>query len=327
VEYRAHRLAGSVTGKILMASTGIVLQSDFTGGELAPSLTARVDLSKYQQGCRVLENFYVQAHGGAVKRQGFVLLDTLPDEARLVPFVFNVEQAYCLVFGENWLRVAVKEGFITDDGGNIYQIASPYTLEQAKTLSYTQSADVLFIACHGVPPQKLMRLAHNIWVFTPVNFGAPIATPNTFTVSGFGNNLNTPISYYVTAVNADGKEGNAIKASSTGPASNNWDVDSGVNLSWGAVDGGRMPTGFTRLSMTAGPALSPKFPASPTPTGICRRPCQKVCPSTATPLYREARMGFTRVLPGLTQRPDRSPSPCRCTECTNLRSPERVAGD
>ncbi|MDR3361874.1 MAG: hypothetical protein LBO64_03400 [Desulfovibrio sp.] len=221
-----------------MAATGIVLQSDFTGGELAPALTARVDLSKYQQGCRVLENFFVQSHGGAVKRQGFVLLDALPDEARLVPFVFNQDQAYCLVFGDGWLRVAVKGGFVAGNDGNVYQIESPYTLEQAKTLSYTQSADVLFIACHGVPPQKLQRLGHNNWMFTPMNFGPPIAAPATVTATAAGANLNTPLKYIVTALDADGKESNGTSfATVTGPASNNWETGNSVTVSWSSVAG------------------------------------------------------------------------------------------
>ena len=126
---------------------GSALQSDFTAGELSPSLLARVDLAKYSKGCRTLKNFLVQPHGGAVKRPGFELLDALPSEAVLAPFVFNNDQTYCLVFGEKWMRVATHDGFVLGDDDEPYEIATPYTLEQARVLSYTQSADVLFIAC------------------------------------------------------------------------------------------------------------------------------------------------------------------------------------
>ncbi|MDR1490600.1 MAG: hypothetical protein LBS65_09015 [Desulfovibrio sp.] len=155
---------------------GSVLQGDFTSGELAPSLSARVDLAKYGKGCRTMKNFLVQAHGGAVKRPGFELLDALPGEAALVPFVFNQDQTYCLIFGNGWLRVATHAGVILD-GDNPYQIDSPYTLEQARQLSYVQSADVLFIACHGVRPQKLKRLAHDHWEFEGMVFTAPLNPP------------------------------------------------------------------------------------------------------------------------------------------------------
>lgn len=153
------------------------LQGAFTSGELSPSLTARVDLAKYGQGCRTLRNMLVQPHGGAVKRPGFRLVDVLPGEAVMIPFVFNAEQSYVLVFGEKWLRVASYAGFIANAGNAVYQIASPYTLAQAKTLSWAQSADVLFLACHGVRPQKLKRLDHANWKFEAMTFVAPIGPP------------------------------------------------------------------------------------------------------------------------------------------------------
>ena len=211
---------------------GSALQSDFTAGELSPSLLARVDLAKYSKGCRTLKNFLVQPHGGAVKRPGFELLDALPSEAVLAPFVFNNDQTYCLVFGEKWMRVATHDGFVLGDDDEPYEIATPYTLEQARVLSYTQSADVLFIACHGIPPQKLMRLAHADWRFEAMVFTAPIAAPASVTVS-FTNGakdssgavspaqLVTPYTYYVTAINAAGKEsGVSAGANITGPSSN-----------------------------------------------------------------------------------------------------------
>jgi hypothetical protein len=160
-----------------MSGPGTALQGAFTSGELAPSLSARVDLDKYVKGCRTLKNFLVQAHGGAVKRQGFELLDALPGEAALVPFVFNQDQAYCLVFGQRWMRVAMHDGFVLSAGGAPYQIESPYTLAQAKEFSSVQSADVLFIACRDIAPHKLQRYGHTDWRFKAMSFTAPIEPP------------------------------------------------------------------------------------------------------------------------------------------------------
>lgn len=157
-------------------SPGISLQSDFTAGELSPSLLARVDLAKYSKGCRTLRNFMVQSHGPAVKRPGFQLLGDLPGPAVLIDFVFNNDQAYALIFGEKWLRVATHDGFVMS-GATPYQIASPYTLNQARQLSCVQSADVLFIACQGVAPQRLIRLGHASWQFQAMTFTAPILAP------------------------------------------------------------------------------------------------------------------------------------------------------
>ena len=225
------------------------IQGAFTSGELSPSLSARVDFSKYGQGCRVLRNFLVQPHGGAVKRPGFLLVDALPGEAVLKPFVFNTEQAYCLVFGQNWLRVATPQGFIVKDDGAIMHIETPYSLYNARQLSVAQSGDVLFLACQGVAPHKLMRLGYNNWNFEPMRFDCPLASPGSVAVS-FVNGarksdgsvspatLLTPYEYMVTAVDADGKESEASASSSlTGPASNNWQAGDYVQVSWAAVSG------------------------------------------------------------------------------------------
>ena len=225
------------------------IQGAFTSGELSPSLSARVDFSKYGQGCKTLRNFLVQPHGGAVKRPGFMLVDTLPGEATVKPFVFNTEQAYCLVFGQHWLRVATPQGFIVDDNGAIMHIATPYSLYNAQRLSIAQSGDVLFIACQGVAPHKLMRLGHNRWQFEVVRFECPIASPESVTASFVNGarksdgsvspaSLLTPYSYTVTALDENGKESEAaVLALITGPASNNWQAGDYTQVAWVAVEG------------------------------------------------------------------------------------------
>ncbi|MDR1947618.1 MAG: hypothetical protein LBQ51_10715 [Desulfovibrio sp.] len=289
-----------------MAGPGTALQGAFTSGVLAPSLQARVDLDTYVRGCRTLKNFLVQAHGGAVKRPGFELLDILPGPAVLVPFVFNLDQAYCLAFGEQWMRVATHDGFVLS-GGAPYQRTSPYTLAQARELSYMQSADVLFIACRDVVPHKLKRYGHADWRFEAMSFVAPMPPPAwdsktvtnysyakayksgqayySYTVpdsnpeDGYNNSytayvpinydlyqqtatdtwvpniqfvngakmsdgstspaqLTTPYTYFVTAVDADGKESElSAGADITGPASNNWQGGDYIVMSWQAVAG------------------------------------------------------------------------------------------
>ncbi|MDR1658952.1 MAG: hypothetical protein LBR94_01250 [Desulfovibrio sp.] len=254
-----------------------------------------------------LKNFLVQAHGGAVKRQGFELLGALPGPAVLVPFVFNQDQAYCLCFGEKWLRVATHDGFVLGNGGSVYQIASPYTLARARELSHVQSADVLFLACRDVAPRKLKRFGHADWRFEVMTFTAPMEAPawsetkevttyshslaynsgeaytreSTWYEDGEGGGgyydayspinealyrrtattttakdisfvngavksdgssspaqLITPYTYYVTALNGDGKESELSEgAEITGPSSNNWQGGDYIVMSWKAVEG------------------------------------------------------------------------------------------
>ena len=52
-----------------MAEAAPILTS-FNAGELSPLLEGRVDLAKYQSGCKVLENFVPTVQGPAIKRSG-----------------------------------------------------------------------------------------------------------------------------------------------------------------------------------------------------------------------------------------------------------------
>ena len=225
------------------------LQGSFTAGELAPTLSARVDFAKYGQGCKRLQNFVVQPHGGATKRPGFTLLDTLPGEGRLIPFIFNADQAYCLVLGEYWLRIATEAGFIAVGDASVVHLPSPYSLQEAKNLSWVQSGDVLFLACANKVPHKLQRLSHRDWQFVAMSFTCPVAAPKsvaaTFVNAAKKSDgtaspamLVTPYTYVVTAVDPNGKESVASqKTSITGPASNNWQAGDYMQVSWAAVAG------------------------------------------------------------------------------------------
>jgi len=227
----------------------LTLQPSFTGGELAPSLTARVDMSQYAQGCRTLKNFRVQPHGGAAKRPGFLLLDALPGPAALLKFSFNAEQSYCLAFGDHWLQVFTTAGPVLNAQGQVYHISTPYSLAQARRLSSAQSGDTIFLAVHGVAPTKLMRYGHADWRFEALTFAAPLSAPAWNTIQ-FVNDahksdgsispaqLTTPYSYFVTAVNVNGKESDrAGSANITGPAPNNWQSGDYIRMSWYYVPG------------------------------------------------------------------------------------------
>ena len=214
----------------------LTLQPSFTGGELSPSLAARVDLAQYAQGCATLRNFMVQPHGGAAKRPGFLLLDVLPGPAALLKFSFNVEQSYCLAFGEKWLRVFTPKGPVLDDEHNVCHIPTPYTLAQARRLSSAQSGDALYLAVHGTPPARLMRHGHADWRFEAMTFKPPIAAPASAAASGSSG--PTPYGYHVTALDSKGRESElSTPALINGPASNNWTAGAAITVNWSPVPG------------------------------------------------------------------------------------------
>lgn len=89
-----------------------LIQRSFSGGELSPSLYARVDVSKYATGVRTLRNMLTMRHGGATNRPGTMFSCEVKDSSkqiRLIPFVFNSAQTYVLEFGDQYMRV-IKNG-------------------------------------------------------------------------------------------------------------------------------------------------------------------------------------------------------------------------
>lgn len=82
-------------------------QVSLTGGEVSPSLYARVDLARYATSLRTCRNFFVRATGGASNRAGLQFVYALdPDSlAALIPFVFSSTQSYMMVFQENTVQV------------------------------------------------------------------------------------------------------------------------------------------------------------------------------------------------------------------------------
>lgn len=165
------------------------LQTSFTAGELAPSLTTRVDLARFQTGCKSLENMFVLPHGGASKRNGFRYLNTLESNGRLMPFVFSKTDAYMLVWTEKKMFIYTREGAVLDDKGQIYFINTPYSFEEAKELCFVQSADIIYLASRGHSPYKLSRYGHTDWRIEKISF-VPKAVPP-LNLSGYLHDVRT----------------------------------------------------------------------------------------------------------------------------------------
>lgn len=88
-----------------------VIQPSFAAGEISPQLFAHIDLAKLHIGAALLRNFFVDYRGGASNRQGTKFVARAKDSVnpvRLIPFTFNVLQAYELEFGHNYMRVIMN---------------------------------------------------------------------------------------------------------------------------------------------------------------------------------------------------------------------------
>ena len=93
------------------------IQTNFTSGEVSPVLAARVDVTKYANACKTLENMIVIPQGGATRRGGTKFIaegKTNNKKVRLYPFEFSVTQAYILEFGDQYIRFYKDQGQIQE---------------------------------------------------------------------------------------------------------------------------------------------------------------------------------------------------------------------
>lgn len=153
------------------------IQPSFAKGELSPALWARIDLAAYAIGCRTLLNMVVHPHGGASNRPGTEYIGTCgsTSSVRLIPFEFSTEQTYILEFGPQYIRVYA-------DGARVgsVEVSTPYLAADIPNIRFTQSADVLFLACAGHAPRKLSRTGETTWALDLVEFkNGPFQDENT----------------------------------------------------------------------------------------------------------------------------------------------------
>ena len=93
------------------------IQPSFAGGELAPSLHARIDLNKYNSGLKTCLNCIVHAHGGVSNRPGTQFIAEVKDSSkktRLIAFEFSSVQNYILEFGHQYMRAYKDSGQILE---------------------------------------------------------------------------------------------------------------------------------------------------------------------------------------------------------------------
>ena len=168
-----------------------LIQPSFAGGEISPSVAARVDLSKRAVAVERAENFFVRVTGGMESRPGlkFIAEAKTTGTTRLIPFEFNTEQTYILELGDLYMRFYTYGGQILS-GGSPYEIATPYLAADLFTLEFAQSGDVMTIVHPNYAPRELVRITNTNWTLTEISFApsqaapAALALTNNYTQSG-----------------------------------------------------------------------------------------------------------------------------------------------
>ena len=149
------------------------IQTSFATGEISPSLYGRPDLAKYSAGLARCENFIIHPHGGVSKRPGMRFIAKAKGRCRLVEFEYSIDQSYVLEFGNKYVRF-FRGGAQIVSGGSPYELVTPYLEADLDGLSFTQSADVLYIVHKDYRPMELYRVNDAEWVLEDFAFsGGP----------------------------------------------------------------------------------------------------------------------------------------------------------
>lgn len=148
------------------------IQSDFSGGEFGPRLEGRVDLDRYRTALKTCKNYVPTLQGDLINRPGSIFIGEVKDSSkavRLIPFEFNVQQAYILEFGDEYIRFFRDGGQITT-GGNPVEISSPYQEADLFAIRYVQSADVLYLVHPDYETRTLSRVSDTSWSLSILTF-------------------------------------------------------------------------------------------------------------------------------------------------------------
>ena len=182
----------------------------FNAGEWSPELYGRIDLAKYPNACRTLQNMIPLPQGAATRRPGtrFVAEAKLGGRVRLIPFRFSSDQSYAIEAGAGYFRFYAGTGRIEEPVGTPIEIATPYAADDLPLLQWAQSADVLFLVHPAYAPRKLSRLSHTSWTLETLVFkDGPYLDLNTVStltiapsaVTGTGITLTASASLFVPA--------------------------------------------------------------------------------------------------------------------------------
>lgn len=93
-------------------------QLNFSKGEVAEELIARIDVASYAASLKQARNVLVLKYGGISKRPGTWLVAKAHDSlnpVRLLPFQFSLTQAYALEMGQGYMRAAANGGLVLED--------------------------------------------------------------------------------------------------------------------------------------------------------------------------------------------------------------------
>lgn len=150
-----------------------MLKNNFNGGLFGPRLRYRADLDKYHFSVAELKNFLVLPYGGLENRPGTTAVRQYSKntDVRIVPFQFNNEERFILVFQPNKIEI-----FNVENNKSVATVNTPY--KNIWELSFEQKNDIIWICSENFYPRVLKRYSNTNWVFEPYSLASAPYTEN-----------------------------------------------------------------------------------------------------------------------------------------------------
>jgi hypothetical protein len=199
--------------------------TNFRTGAVTPLLGGRPDMDLFLSGCGILKNYLVLPHGGVTRRPGTRFIAEVKNSTkatRIIPFIFNEEQAYILEIGDQYIRFFYDQGQLLSGSGS--ELVTNGTFEAdtdwTKGTGWTIDAVNKWAECDGTQVAD-SDLEQSIVVTTGAEYSVK------FTVSNYAAGSITPILGGTdgTARSANGRYEEIIVAGAGGKIEFRADVD------------------------------------------------------------------------------------------------------
>ncbi len=215
--------------------------TNFTGGEVSPSLSARYDLSRYKNSVQCMENFLPNVHGNVERRPGTKFLADLgsgiDNDAVLFPFSFNVEpeQNFVLILSHKKIRIANHTGLLPS-----IELLAPWEAQDLPMVSFSQVGDIVYFAHKNYPLHKLMRQGsppNYEWSIEKVILNSSLKAPEKPSITFKGTASDYTLRYKVVAVDANGQQSLASEVGEiVAKHPSDWVVGDCSIISWSTVN-------------------------------------------------------------------------------------------
>tara|TARA_R110000772_G_scaffold54324_1_gene124059 strand:+ start:8328 stop:10565 length:2238 start_codon:yes stop_codon:yes gene_type:complete len=160
--------------------------TNFSYGEVSPSLYSRTDSAVYTGSAQRIENFFLRAEGGVIKRAGLravyrndVVINTAKtQQSRLLPFIFSDDERYVVSLEHQKIKFFFIDpitgvlDIVTTLTQDINSNALKFTDTFLHEYTFAQAGDVMFICHPTFMPQQIVRTALNLFQIEPFVFDA-----------------------------------------------------------------------------------------------------------------------------------------------------------